>query len=101
MRKPCPVISHTRLPPLPDRANRAFPREMTGIKEIQLIGDEVAIRWTDDSEGYIAMSRLRADFSKITVKGWNIVGNYAIQFRFSDGHNTGIYSFDYLREIAG
>ena len=26
-----------------------------------------------------------------------IVGNYALQFFWADGHNTGIYSFDYLR----
>jgi len=25
------------------------------------------------------------------------VGNYAIQFNFSDGHFTGIFSYDYLR----
>jgi DUF971 family protein len=29
-----------------------------------------------------------------------LVGNYAIQIRWSDGHSTGIYSFDYLREIC-
>ncbi|MDP6418237.1 MAG: DUF971 domain-containing protein [Candidatus Krumholzibacteria bacterium] len=28
------------------------------------------------------------------------VGRYAIQIAFSDGHNTGIYSFDRLRELA-
>lgn len=28
-----------------------------------------------------------------------LVGRYAIRFRFSDGHDTGIYSWDYLREI--
>jgi DUF971 family protein len=28
------------------------------------------------------------------------VGNYAIQMEFTDGHSTGIYSFDYLRTIC-
>lgn len=28
------------------------------------------------------------------------VGNYAIQFTFSDGHATGIYSYDHLRTIC-
>ncbi len=28
-----------------------------------------------------------------------LVGNYAIRIRFSDGHSTGIYTWDYLREI--
>jgi DUF971 family protein len=27
-----------------------------------------------------------------------MVGNYAITMRFSDGHHTGIYTFEYLRE---
>tara|TARA_B110000438_G_scaffold277633_1_gene300442 strand:- start:720 stop:863 length:144 start_codon:yes stop_codon:yes gene_type:complete len=27
------------------------------------------------------------------------VGRYAIQFVWSDGHSTGIYTFEYLREI--
>ena len=28
------------------------------------------------------------------------VGNYAIRIDWSDGHNTGIYSFDHLRKIC-
>lgn len=28
------------------------------------------------------------------------VGNYAIRFDWSDGHTTGIYSFEYLRSIC-
>ena len=28
------------------------------------------------------------------------VGNYAIRLAFDDGHNTGIYAFDYLRELG-
>ncbi len=28
------------------------------------------------------------------------VGHYAIQMEFTDGHSTGIYSFDYLRTIC-
>lgn len=28
------------------------------------------------------------------------VGNYAIRIAYSDGHDTGIYSFDFLREIC-
>jgi DUF971 family protein len=28
------------------------------------------------------------------------VGNYALQFEWSDSHNTGIYSFDYLRQLC-
>jgi DUF971 family protein len=28
-----------------------------------------------------------------------LVGQYAIRIRFSDGHDTGIYSWEYLRQI--
>ncbi len=28
------------------------------------------------------------------------VGHYAVQAHFSDGHNTGLYSWDYLYEIG-
>jgi DUF971 family protein len=30
----------------------------------------------------------------------NLVGQYAVQFDFSDAHHTGIYSFEYLRELC-
>ena len=29
-----------------------------------------------------------------------LVGRYAIQIHWSDGHSTGIYSFDYLRALC-
>lgn len=29
-----------------------------------------------------------------------VVGRYALNFNFSDGHDTGIFSFKYLRELA-
>lgn len=28
------------------------------------------------------------------------VGNYAIEFRWEDGHSTGIYAYDYLRSLC-
>ncbi len=28
------------------------------------------------------------------------VGNYAVEFRWRDGHSTGIYSYDYLRALC-
>ena len=91
---------------------------------IQLIGTEVAIVWEDGAESYFPMSELRAaspsaqnigerdilgnqyggdgpkQFPGVTVHGWEIVGNYAIRFDFSDGHRTGLYSYDFLRELA-
>jgi DUF971 family protein len=37
---------------------------------------------------------------KVAARGATAVGNYAVQIEFSDGHATGIYSFEYLREIC-
>ncbi|MFN7565024.1 MAG: gamma-butyrobetaine hydroxylase-like domain-containing protein [Prosthecobacter sp.] len=90
---------------------------------LELIGNEVAIIWSDGHEQFVSMERLRAaspsaentgerdllgrqyggsnqkSFPGVTVKDWRMVGGYAIQFDFSDGHNTGLYTFDYLRAL--
>jgi DUF971 family protein len=91
---------------------------------IQLIGQEVAIVWDDGTESYYPVPRLRAaspsaetqgerdifgsqyggggrqDFSGVEVTGWEIIGNYAVRFDFSDGHRTGLYAYDYLKKLA-
>ena len=36
----------------------------------------------------------------IKINALEPVGNYALQPTFSDGHNTGIFSWDYLHEIG-
>ena len=35
----------------------------------------------------------------LTATAAELVGNYAVRIRFSDGHDTGLYSWDYLRQI--
>lgn len=35
----------------------------------------------------------------LSALGAELVGNYAIRIRFSDGHDTGIFSWTYLRSI--
>jgi len=35
----------------------------------------------------------------LTALGAELVGNYAVRVKFSDGHDTGIYSWAYLRSI--
>jgi len=37
---------------------------------------------------------------KISARAAAAVGNYAVQIEFTDGHTTGIFSFDHLREIC-
>jgi DUF971 family protein len=92
---------------------------------IQLIGQEVAIAWADGIETYVEFERLRAaspsaetqgerdimgnqyggdrprKFPGVVVLSWEQVGNYAIRFDFSDGHRTGLYSYEYLRNLTG
>jgi DUF971 family protein len=36
----------------------------------------------------------------VTIKDVEAVGHYAIRPTFSDGHDTGIYSWDYLYELG-
>ncbi|HUE82683.1 MAG TPA: DUF971 domain-containing protein [Pyrinomonadaceae bacterium] len=36
----------------------------------------------------------------VTLEDINLVGRYALNFRYSDGHETGIYSFRYLRQLC-
>jgi DUF971 family protein len=33
--------------------------------------------------------------------GVDYVGNYAVQPRWGDGHSTGLFTWNYLRELAG
>lgn len=91
---------------------------------IDIIGNEIAISWEDGTESFINMEKLRAaspsaentgerdllgvqyggtdqkKFPGVTVKGWNMIGGYAVQFDFSDGHGTGIYPYDFLRSLG-
>ena len=36
----------------------------------------------------------------VTIRDAQLVGRYALVFRWSDGHETGIYSFRYLRQLC-
>ena len=36
----------------------------------------------------------------VTITNLEQVGNYAIQIVFSDGHNTGLYTWIYLRDLG-
>jgi DUF971 family protein len=36
----------------------------------------------------------------VKIEGLEPVGNYAVRIRFDDGHDTGLYSWDYLHELG-
>ena len=42
---------------------------------------------------------LRSDPTGIRVTSAKLVGNYAMQFNWSDGHNSGIFDFRFLRSL--
>jgi DUF971 family protein len=91
---------------------------------IQQIGDELAISWNDGKESYLNLQMLRGacpcaacggepdvlgnvarpDVSytdkSFQLTSFDLVGGYALQPRWADGHSTGIYSFTYLRRLG-
>jgi DUF971 family protein len=91
---------------------------------IAQIGDELAIAWNDGSESFVGLEVLRRSCpcamcggepdvlgrierpqvtytaSSFALRGWQLVGGYAFQPAWEDGHSTGLYSFPYLRKIA-
>jgi DUF971 family protein len=94
-----------------------------GPKNVQLIGDELAIQWNDGAESYLRLEFLRracpcaacggepdvlgrvlrpeVNYSSesFALAGFEVVGGYALQPRWRDGHNTGLYTFQYLRRL--
>jgi DUF971 family protein len=90
---------------------------------IQKIGDELAIAWNDGNESFLNLETLRracpcaacggepdvlGNISRPHVSyteksfqltGFDLVGGYALQPRWADGHGSGIYSFTYLRRL--
>jgi DUF971 family protein len=43
---------------------------------------------------------LQVEKENVNITGIEPIGNYAVKLIFSDGHDTGLYSWDYLHEIA-
>jgi DUF971 family protein len=93
--------------------------------DIQVIGQELAIRWDDGTETFLALERMRRACpcagcagerdimgnvykapdkplaaGAFLIRRLSTVGGYALQPVWGDGHSTGLYSFDYLRRVA-
>ena len=91
--------------------------------KIKLIEDKyLFIEWDDNSESKISLQKMRSLCpcatclaqkenqsknyiplllgSQITVKNIEVVGTYAIQITWQDGHNTGIYEYPFLKNLA-
>lgn len=44
--------------------------------------------------------RLVAGKKNITITGVEPIGHYAVRITFSDGHRTGIYTWEYLQKLG-
>ncbi len=99
---------------------------MSAITLVQnsVIGDQLALAWGDGRESYIALTDLRKSCPCAVCQGEpdamgrvlkpklsyteksfqplriQQVGGYALQVTWADGHGSGIYSFDLLRELG-
>ena len=95
------------------------------LKDVQQIGEELAIKWDDGTESFVRLETLRRHCPCAGCKGEvdvmgnlyknpdkplspaafqlrkiTTVGGYAIQPVWGDGHGSGLFSFDYLKRIA-
>ena len=94
------------------------------IEPLQIIEEsdaEISIVWSDDAETKYNAADLRRNCPCAgCVNEWtgekmlkdetvsdemifshiSVVGRYALNFHFSDGHETGIFTFPYLRKLA-
>lgn len=93
--------------------------------DIQQIGGELAIKWSDGREDFIPLGKLRrccpcagckgeTDIlgnvyknpeQELTAAAFQLVrmasvGGYAVRPVWADGHTTGIFSFEYLKQVA-
>jgi len=94
------------------------------LNNAAVIGDEFALSFADGQEIYLKLPLLRRACPCATCQGepdalgrvvkpkvehgprafdlmkFEIVGGYAIQPYWADGHSTGIYSYSYLQKLA-
>ncbi len=92
---------------------------------VQKIGSELAVAWSDGLETYVPLETLRKkcpcaacagepdvtghvakpqpaySAKSFDLVGWQMIGGYAIQPRWGDGHSTGLYSYAFLRSLTG
>ena len=47
-----------------------------------------------------AEKRIVTGKENVRIVAIDPIGNYAIRIAFDDGHNTGLYAWDYLRKLA-
>jgi DUF971 family protein len=97
---------------------------MSRLQNVIVIGNELALAFDDGEELYLpldllrracpcaacqgepdALGRVLRPVQQIGPRGFEllkseVIGGYAIQLFWADGHSTGLYTFDYLRRLA-
>lgn len=96
---------------------------MIKLENIAIIGEEIALKWSDDQENYISFEKLRRSCPCAHCQGepdalgrlikpdvqyaanafqllrYEPIGGYALQLTWRDGHSTGLYAYDLLRSL--
>jgi len=92
--------------------------------DVQIIGSELAIKWDDQTESFISLNSLRRycpcagckgevdvlgnlhkgpeiplTADSFQLVGLQQVGGYALQPVWADGHESGLFTFDFLRRL--
>lgn len=98
--------------------------DMSAPQKIELIGNELALVWPDGKETYLPLEYLRRACPCATCGGepdvlgriakptvsfeansfvlckLEVVGGYALQPVWADGHATGLYSWEFLSRLG-
>ena len=72
----------------------AYLRKMSPSADTRALKDQIA-----KNPLTVLPAKIASPTGPLTATDAEFVGNYAIKIKFSDGHDTGLYSWKYLREI--
>lgn len=70
------------------------------LAELRRVCPCAACRTERERQGDNPLKILRSDPTGVRVVSARLVGTYAIQFDWSDGHNTGLFDFRFLRSLG-
>lgn len=70
----------------------AYLRRMSPSAETRQLREEMALN-------PLTVLPSRPPSGPLVALGAELVGNYALRIEYSDGHQTGLYTWDYLRSI--
>ncbi len=62
---------------------------------LRVYSPSAEVRGHGGGEGKLELAK-----ESVQVTQVELIGNYAVRLHFDDGHNTGLYSWDFLRELG-